>query len=104
MHHLVLFAGVHATGETHQRLQALADATIHAYADRIEPHLVVSHELPEDRAGKGELLLDPRGELHHYYGAQSACLYVVRPDGYIGFRSQPPDSGALRSYFTKIFL
>src|SRR4029079_2637370 len=29
-HHLVLFAGARATGETHQRLQALADTTIHA--------------------------------------------------------------------------
>jgi hypothetical protein len=48
--------------------------------------------------------LDPRGELHHRYGARSACLYVVRPDGYIGFRSQPPDAEALSSYFTRIFL
>ncbi len=40
------------------------------------------------------------GELHHRYGARSACLYVVRPDGYIGFRSQPPDPEALKSYFT----
>jgi 2-polyprenyl-6-methoxyphenol hydroxylase-like FAD-dependent oxidoreductase len=104
MHHLVLFAGALATVETHQRLQALADAAIHAHPDRIEPHLVVPHELPEDGVGKGEILLDPRGELHHYYGARSACLYVVRPDGYIGFRSQPPDPEALRSYFTQIFL
>jgi len=29
---------------------------------------------------------------------------VVRPDGYIGFRSQPPDGEALNSYFTRIFL
>src|SRR5262245_8227226 len=28
-HHLVLFAGALATGETHRRLQALADATTH---------------------------------------------------------------------------
>jgi len=28
---------------------------------------------------------------------------VVRPDGYIGFRSQPPDLEALKSYFTQIF-
>src|SRR5262245_3854071 len=53
MHHLVLFAGAHATGETHQRLQALADATKQAHPGRIEPHLVVPHELPEDRVGKG---------------------------------------------------
>jgi 2-polyprenyl-6-methoxyphenol hydroxylase-like FAD-dependent oxidoreductase len=103
-HHLVLFAGALSTVETHRRLQALADAAIHAYPDRIEPHLVVPHELPGDHVGKGEILLDPTGELHHYYGARSECLYVVRPDGYIGFRSQPPDPEALRSYFTKIFL
>ena len=27
-----------------------------------------------------------------------------RPDGYIGFRSQPPDAKALSSYFTRILL
>jgi 2-polyprenyl-6-methoxyphenol hydroxylase-like FAD-dependent oxidoreductase len=103
-HHLVLFAGALATEETHRRLQALAEATMHSYPDRIEPRLIVPHELPEDLVGKGEILLDPRGELHHRYGARSACLYVVRPDGYIGFRSQPPDPEALKSYFTQIFL
>jgi hypothetical protein len=103
-HHLVMFAGALATGETHQRLKALADATMHEYRDRIESHLIVPHELPEDLVGRGEILLDPRGELHHRYGARSACLYVVRPDGYIGFRSQPPDPEALKSYFTQIFL
>jgi 2-polyprenyl-6-methoxyphenol hydroxylase-like FAD-dependent oxidoreductase len=103
-HHVVLFAGALATGETHQRLQSLADAIMRAHPDRIETHLIVPHELPEDLAVKGEILLDPRGELHHRYGARSACLYVVRPDGYIGFRSQPPDAEALDSYFTRIFL
>jgi SAM-dependent methyltransferase len=63
-----------------------------------------AHELPKDLVGKGEILLDPKGELHHRYGARDACLYVVRPDGYIGFRSQPPDLEALKSYYTQIFL
>ena len=99
-----MFAGALATGETHHRLKALADATVHEYQDRIESHLIVPHELPEDLVGGGEILSDPRGELHHRYGARSACLYVVRPDGYIGFRSQPPDPEALQSYFTQIFL
>jgi hypothetical protein len=101
---VVLFAGALATGETHQRLQALADAVVQAHPERIESHLIVPHELPEDLVVKGEILLDPRGELHHRYGARSACLYVVRPDGYIGFRSQPPDAEALSPYFTQIFL
>jgi hypothetical protein len=103
-HHVVLFAGALATAETHQQLQALADEIMQAHPDRIEAHLIVPHELPEDLVLKGEILLDPTGELHHRYGARSACLYVVRPDGYIGFRSQPPDAEALKSYFARIFL
>ena len=103
-HHLLLFAGAHATAETHQRLQALADATVRAHPGHVATHLIVPHQLPVDLSGKGEILLDPKGELHHRYGARSACLYVIRPDGYISFRSQPPDSNALASYFTRIFL
>src|SRR5205085_7982995 len=53
-HHLVLFAGALATGETHRRLQAMADATMRAYRNCIETHLIVPHELPEDLAGRGE--------------------------------------------------
>jgi hypothetical protein len=100
----VLFAGVRARGETHRRLQAFADATMHAYPDRIEPHLIVPHDLPQDLVYKGEILLDPQGELHYRYGARNACLYVIRPDGYIGFRSQPPDSESLKSYLAQILL
>ena len=103
-HHLVLFAGAHATGETHQRLQALAEQTARAHPGCLKTHLIVPHELPEDLAAKGEILLDPHGELHHRYGARSACLYVIRPDGYIGFRSQPPDAEALNAYLTRLFL
>jgi hypothetical protein len=97
----VLFAGAFATEETHGRLQALADAAMRTYPDCIEPHLIIPHELPGHPAGKGEILLDPRGELHHRYGARTECLYVIRPDGYIGFRSQPPDPEALKSYLTQ---
>jgi hypothetical protein len=101
---VLLFAGAHATAETHQRLQTLADDITRTYAGRVATHLVVAHQLSGDLAGKADILLDPRGELHHRYGARSACLYVVRPDGYIGFRSQPTDAEALKAYFTRIFL
>jgi hypothetical protein len=103
-HHLALFSGALATAETHRRLRDLAEAAVHAHPDRIESHLIVPHELPEDMAAKGEILLDARGELHHRYGARRACLYVVRPDGYIAFRSQPPDAEALNAYLSRIFL
>jgi hypothetical protein len=35
------------------------------------------------------------------YGARSACVYLVRPDGYIAFRSQPADLAKLNEYLRK---
>ncbi len=32
------------------------------------------------------------------------CCYLIRPDGYIGFRSQPPKPDSLRDYLKTIFL
>lgn len=81
-----------------------ADAFRQTDGDCIETHLVVPHVMPSDLEGKGEVLLDPRGELHHRYGARYDCVYLIRPDGYIGFRSPPVDSEALQNYLNQIFL
>lgn len=32
------------------------------------------------------------------------ALYLIRPDVYIGFRSQPADGDALRAYLRRIFI
>lgn len=42
--------------------------------------------------------------LHHKYGAAGDCLYLVRPDGYIGYRSQPVSLEFLSTYLNKHFL
>ncbi len=36
------------------------------------------------------------------YGARYECLYLVRPDGYVGFRSQPVETVPLRDYLVRI--
>ena len=38
------------------------------------------------------------------YGAASECLYLIRPDGYIAFRSYPADAASLNDYLKKLFL
>ena len=45
-----------------------------------------------------KLTLDPEAQLHHLYGARNACLYLLRPDGYVGFRSQPAEFASLQEY------
>jgi len=103
-HHLVLFAGPQATAATYQHLHAVADATARRYARTVDCHLVVPKDATPPRQFGGSVLIDPRAELHHRYGARTDCLYLIRPDGYVGFRSQPADGEALQSFLDRVFL
>jgi hypothetical protein len=49
------------------------------------------------------LLRDPHYGTHTTYGASSSCLYLVRPDGYIGFRSHTADESKLIDYVGRNF-
>ncbi len=49
------------------------------------------------------LLRDPEHGTHTTYGASSSCLYLVRPDGYIGFRSGTADESKLIDYLRRNF-
>jgi hypothetical protein len=31
-------------------------------------------------------------------------MYLIRPDGYEGYRAQPPDAGHLARYLRRLFL
>jgi 2-polyprenyl-6-methoxyphenol hydroxylase-like FAD-dependent oxidoreductase len=48
-------------------------------------------------------LNDPKSELHHRYGALRSCAYIIRPDGYIGYRSMPVNTDALLNSLRKTF-
>lgn len=46
---------------------------------------------------------DPEGSLHRRYGAEAGALYLVRPDGYIGYRDREANLGEIRRYLGKVF-
>ncbi len=73
-------------------------------AGRIRP-ILVEPKVPVEPspAWKGERLADPTNTLHHRFGAVGACLYLIRPDGYIGYRGQPLDSFSFREYLKRVF-
>jgi 2-polyprenyl-6-methoxyphenol hydroxylase-like FAD-dependent oxidoreductase len=50
------------------------------------------------------LVLDPDLVVHHRFGAPAECLYLIRPDGYVGFRSRPADLDSLQDYLGRIFI
>jgi hypothetical protein len=48
------------------------------------------------------VVLDSHKALHHRYGACAECLYLIRPDGYIGYRCQPADGDKLNAYLSAL--
>lgn len=61
-------------------------------------------KLPFETNGKVSLLYDDEGELHRRYGAHSHCLYLIRPDGYIAYRSQLAKLELFLEYCDRIFV
>jgi len=49
------------------------------------------------------LLVDTESAFRLTYGARGACLYLIRPDGYVGYRAAPADAQRLNRYLSRIF-
>lgn len=103
-HVLLLFPEGGSNPESWHRLEALAESLGAEYGDHIKTYFVAH----ADRALKesnlhATVLLDLALVLQRRYGAATECLYLIRPDGYIGFRSFPVDPARLRDYLAQIF-
>ena len=80
----------------------LAAAIVTSYSNLIEPRVILYGKAPvSDVSGSW---LDPNGDLHRRYRAVQPCLYLIRPDGYIGFRSPTVDREALLGYLDEILV
>ncbi|MEJ7734222.1 MAG: FAD-dependent monooxygenase [Polyangiaceae bacterium] len=101
-HDLLAFDGAAHTPEGYARFQAIVDAVTARWPARVAVHLVVQGAAPPERLEQsGAVLLDPDGALHRRYGAGAECVYVVRPDGYIGYRAQPLDIDKLLRWLAR---
>jgi 2-polyprenyl-6-methoxyphenol hydroxylase-like FAD-dependent oxidoreductase len=103
-HTLLLFAGVEQEADTWKRLDIVAEQVRERYGTQIQVYQVAPGNTRQIGQGAStELLLDPELVLHHRFGAHAECLYLVRPDGYVGFRSQPANGASLQDYLGRIF-
>jgi len=104
-HTLLLFDGRAATAAGYRNLAEIARRVGDSYRDLVATHIVVPRDAPpQGLAWDGSVLLDPEGDLHHRYGAGSESLYLIRPDGYVGYRSQPADGDRLFAYLDSILI
>jgi 2-polyprenyl-6-methoxyphenol hydroxylase-like FAD-dependent oxidoreductase len=98
-HVVLLFDGAAATEQGYANLTSIARGLRARFGDAIDPYLVVPMSTaPALARWEGPVLLDEGGELHRRYGARSECVYVLRPDGYVGYRGQPADGGKLEAW------
>jgi len=99
--------GIHArTLEVFHDLGMLAASAAGTRADLVDAHVVVSaaESAPPDLPGGVSVVFDPHGALRQRYGVRGECAYVIRPDGYVGYRCAPPSATRLREYFHRVFL
>lgn len=105
-HTLLLFDGASASEAGYQGFVALAERLEARFPGLVAVRVVVPHdERPVVLAAwPGQVLQDAEGRVHERYGARSECLYLVRPDGYVGYRCQPADPDKLIGYLERIFV
>jgi hypothetical protein len=60
--------------------------------------VVAGDARPKDVPPGLRALLDPELALHRRYAAATESLYLIRPDGYVGFRSQPAELANLQAH------
>jgi 3-(3-hydroxy-phenyl)propionate hydroxylase len=101
---LLLFSGQKATDEIYQQFAVMGQTISEKYSQVVRSHLVVNAmKEPPTLCWDGSTLMDSEGDLHDKYGVSSACLYLIRPDWYVGFRSRLIESNHLMDYLSKIF-
>ena len=74
-------------------------------ASRFEPWLklyIVTMRTQAATFGEHAIIEDRRGNMHRTYAAGSLCIYLIRPDGYVAYRSA--NIGSVKKYFQHIDL
>lgn len=102
---LLLFDGLSPTVAGYTHLVNIASRVESLLGNKVRTHIIVAgSDKPTTLDWNGSILLDVEYELHKTYGAGAESLYFIRPDGYIGFRSQPIQEEKLHQYLSNLFL
>jgi 2-polyprenyl-6-methoxyphenol hydroxylase-like FAD-dependent oxidoreductase len=102
-HTLLLFDGRATTERGYERFRAIHAQIAAKYTERIDVHVVVAGESRPAGLDGISVLLDPEGDLELRFGATTECLYLIRPDLYIAYRSQPAEPEPLAEYLRSVF-
>lgn len=104
-HTLLLFVGTQRSPRTDANIAGLAAEVGRVYGDLVQVCVVLPPEVDESAFANSSatVVRDLESALHTRYGADATRLYLVRPDGYIGWRSDRLSLTSLRDYLAKVF-
>lgn len=104
-HVLLLFDGAAATPEGYENIDSIADRVRRRYGGEVDVRVIVPHgDRPAALRWDGTVVLDASCAIHQHFGCGSEGLYLIRPDGHVGYRSQPADEGRLLRYLETLFV
>ncbi len=100
---VLLFDGRSDSADGYQRFASVASAVAERFPEGVDvtvitPRATRPAELPEKLC----VVLDPDGELEARYAASTECVYVLRPDLYVGYRAQPLDQDKLLAWLKTV--
>ncbi len=108
IHTLMVFEGTHAPEGGEDSIHRLTDGVAKVqmqFPQLLQSVVIRSHHREENEKAPGNqarLVYDDEGILHHRYGGRSECLYLIRPDGYVAYRSEPADADRLIEYLDDV--
>ena len=98
-HKVLMFAGEHPEAEDLRSFGNIERYMREGYAGDVTAFLIARAAAPWN----GAVIEDSSGTAHHRYGVGLPCVHVIRPDGYLGFRSLSPDPLPVLEFFGRIF-
>ncbi|WP_433281256.1 FAD-dependent monooxygenase [Micromonospora sp. CA-244673] len=102
-HTLLLYADASADEAALGAIAELCADVRRQTAGEVDAYLLLSPDAAEPRLLDPPAVCDADGRFRAAYGLAGTGLYLVRPDGHVGFRSQPVDADALRKHLHLVF-
>ncbi|MGH9821950.1 MAG: hypothetical protein ACREDR_01625, partial [Blastocatellia bacterium] len=101
-HKLLIFSGPNPSADDLRNIEETGRLPVHHYPNTITAHFIVrGAQAPPGSLWAGRMLLDSDGALHRRYAASAPCFYVIRPDGYVGFRALPLKAEPMWEYLNQ---
>ncbi|HEY2411779.1 MAG TPA: FAD-dependent monooxygenase [Pirellulaceae bacterium] len=102
-HTLLLYTSSANPAAECQQFAQLAGALFERYAGRIQTYTLIHSDCDVPEMEGLPIVFDRRNEFGHRYCPQSGAGFLIRPDGYIGYRADKINLDRLNSFLMRIF-